>query len=147
MEATTALKIYTKGISFPNPGHSAWGWHFTQNNRKTTDSGYIGPDKTNNEAAYVAIGKALREIADKKRAGEILVYSDSQIAVKQINGECECHAEQLIPLRDRCRELLRSLPLVKVEWIPGEKNHQADILSRMAYFEAVGKFPPQFKKK
>lgn len=57
---------------------------------------YLGI-KTNNEAEYIAIIKALRKAREYTR-WKIKVYSDSQLVVNQINGDWRIKKEHLAEL-------------------------------------------------
>ena len=72
-------------------------------------------DRTNNEAEYYALLKALELIAEKATGkslgniGEALVRSDSKLVVNQVNGEWRVEDE-------------RKLGSVRLEWVPREEN-------------------------
>lgn len=107
-----------------------------------------GPGATNNIAEYCALGKALRWIVDN-RDDEILavfMFGDSKLVVEQVNGRWRCKKEHLQKLRDRCLELIDDLKAdgvaVHLNWVPREKNEEADALSRLAYEQHTGKSFP-----
>ena len=78
------LKIYTDGAARGNPGPSAYAFLFVLNDTIIHQgSGYIGT-ATNNTAEYQAIINALKA-AEKFHRGHIQVFSDSNLAVQQIN--------------------------------------------------------------
>lgn len=93
------LIIYTDGASRKNPGHSAISFIFLKDGSSkpfTKHSEYIGI-KTNNEAEYIAIIKALEEARSYTR-WKIKVYSDSQLVINQINGNWRIKKEYLAEL-------------------------------------------------
>lgn len=103
---------------------------------------------TNNYAEYVALGKALAYLVlAKVKVDELNILGDSQVVVNQLVGYWACASPNLIPLRDRCREHLKSLGIpddkVKSQWIPRDQNVQSDALARAAYVGRVGKLPPE----
>lgn len=68
---------------------------------------------TNNEAEYLAVLQAVI-------AGATEVYSDSQLVVKQLNGEYKVNKPELLYL---CNEVLkRSNGKVKFVWVPRDEN-------------------------
>jgi len=86
-------------------------------------------DRTNNEAEYYALLKALELIPEKatgKVQGDIgaaLVRSDSKLVVNQVNGEWRVEDEKLIELSEKARELIKNLGSVRLEWVPREENY------------------------
>ncbi|TMI22001.1 ribonuclease HI family protein [Candidatus Bathyarchaeota archaeon] len=90
-------------------------------------------DRTNNEAEYYALLKALALIterwADKATGriqggiGEILIRSDSQLVVNQVNGEWRVEDSKLIELSEEARDSSKKLGRVKLEWVPREENY------------------------
>jgi ribonuclease HI len=79
------------------------------------------PGTTNNEAEYAAIIAAL-EIARNDGLRGVLIRSDSQLCVNQINGAWQIKEERLRPLRDRAARLLRELG-GRIEWVRRNVNH------------------------
>jgi ribonuclease HI len=85
-------------------------------------------DRTNNEAEYYALLKALALIeakADEKGSDKIagvLVRSDSQLIVNQVNGLWRVEDERLAELSGEARELIEKLGSVRLEWVPREEN-------------------------
>jgi ribonuclease HI len=78
------LKIYTDGAARGNPGPAAYAFLFVHNNIIIHKGfGYIGT-ATNNTAEYKAIINALKT-AEKFHRGHLQVFSDSNLAVQQIN--------------------------------------------------------------
>ncbi len=104
----------------------------------TTDSGkfriYWQPigDRTNNEAEYYALLKALGLLAEKwaeKESGNLsggtskaLVRSDSKIVVNQVNGQWRVEDLKLVELSDKAKDLIKKLGGVRLEWVPREEN-------------------------
>ena len=80
------LRIYVDGASRGNPGPAACAF-VIKRGRETLarESRFLGR-ATNNEAEYRGIIAAL-EAAGEIGAGSAAVFSDSQLAVRQINGE------------------------------------------------------------
>ncbi|WP_298670292.1 ribonuclease HI family protein [uncultured Methanofollis sp.] len=90
--------IYTDGASRGNPGHAAYAYLFVEGGAVVLeDSGYAGVT-TNNTAEYLAITHAL-EAAAGRTAGDLSVYSDSELVVRQMNGEYRVNKEHLRELK------------------------------------------------
>ncbi len=78
------LKIYTDGAARGNPGSAAFAFIFVHNDGIIyEESGFIG-NATNNTAEYQAIIHALK-IADNFHRGHLQFFSDSNLAIQQIN--------------------------------------------------------------
>jgi len=83
--------IHTDGGSRGNPGPAALGVVIEGPGLKKEYGEYIGTT-TNNEAEYRAVIfalKKLKSLIGKAKAGdaEVLVHADSELLVKQMNGE------------------------------------------------------------
>lgn len=84
----------------------------------------------NNVAEYVALLEALQCALDLK-ATALRVYTDSQLVVKQMNGEYACRSPRLYSLHWMCRKLARSLDFC-IAHIPRENNQEANRLANHA---------------
>src|SRR5205823_11784262 len=79
-------------------------------------------DRTNNEAEYYALLKALELIAEKATGkslgniGEALVRSDSKLVVNQVNGEWRVEDERVMELRRQGRGEIEKLGSVRLGW-------------------------------
>src|SRR5205809_3008816 len=85
-------------------------------------------DRTNNEAEYYALLKALELIAEKATGkslgniGEALVRSDSKLVVNQVNGEWRVEGERLMELSSQAGEVIEKIGSVRIEWVPREED-------------------------
>jgi len=124
--------IHTDGGSRGNPGPAAAGFVITDDNaNKIISRGiYLGRG-TNNFAEYTAFCKAL-EAATSLGAKGIEIYSDSELLVKQMNGQYRVKSRQLLPLFRRAVEMLEKYDYKRIEFIPREKNKEADELVNQA---------------
>ena len=79
--------VNADGASRKNPGRASIGIILWDENRNRLDSYkvYLGI-KTNNEAEYFALIKAL-ELALEHAKSEVHVFMDSELVIKQMNGE------------------------------------------------------------
>src|SRR3989442_13936214 len=86
-------------------------------------------DRTNNEAEYYALLKALELIAEKATGkvpgnmSEALVRSDSKLVVNQVNGEWRGEEEKLIKLSSKAKELIKKNGPLRLEWGFREKKY------------------------
>ena len=92
------ILIITDGASRGNPGPAAIAFGiYDENSRQLKEKAeYIGY-ATNNEAEYRALIEALDCAAEYCRQ-EIEHYSDSELLIKQLNGEYRVKARNLKPL-------------------------------------------------
>ena len=91
------LKIYTDGAARGNPGPAAYAFLFVHNDAIIHKGvGFIGT-ATNNTAEYIAIINALKA-AEKFHRGHIQVFSDSNLAVQQINRKWKINYPHLSKL-------------------------------------------------
>ena len=88
-------------------------------------------DRTNNEAEYIALLKALDIIEAKwgvageasgKGADPIKIHSDSMLIVNQVKGSYEVTDVKLRQLCENVKGLMKKMSAVKLEWIPREEN-------------------------
>ncbi len=125
---TEQIIIHTDGGSRGNPGPAAAGFVLTDpaGTQLQAKGIFIGR-ATNNVAEYTAIVKAL-EAAKQIGAKRVTVFSDSELLVKQVNGEYRVKSEQLRPLFQQARKLLGEFENWKVQHVAREKNKEADKL-------------------
>lgn len=103
------LHIYTDGASRGNPGESASGYYVFDNNyRLLLKKIFYNGIKTNNFAEYNAILNALAKVAeDYGFNNEVMVVSDSEVAVKQINGLYKVKSDALKVLNNRVKRIAK----------------------------------------
>ena len=96
--------------------------------------GLAGYGVTNNFAEYKALVEVLTRLrALKKVNSEVVVRSDSQLLVGQMSKGWAVKGGGYLGMLKRARDLLKEFGNVSFEWIPRERNQEADLLSRMAY--------------
>ncbi len=129
------VTIYTDGAARGNPGPAAIGATIKDEtgNLITSVSRRIGIT-TNNQAEYRAIIAAL-EKAISLGAKHVVLKSDSELAVKQINGRYKIKNSALRPLYQEVVKLTGSLESVTVSHVPRARNAEADALANKALDE------------
>ncbi len=90
----------------------------------------IGP-ATNNEAEYTALLRGLAFL-EKYQPDEVYIFADSELMVKQINGEYKVRNDRLAKLYNQAINLLDRLDSWNIEHVPRERNKEADKLSKQA---------------
>ncbi len=98
------LLIFTDGAARGNPGPAAIAYLIIKNNKIIKSrSSYIG-ETTNNSAEYKAIINALME-AQKYSDQKILVHSDSQLIIRQLNNIYKVREKHLQVYYNKIQEL------------------------------------------
>jgi len=130
--------IYTDGGSRGNPGPAAIGTVFCNERNQIIKkySEYLG-ETTNNEAEYQAVIFALEKfkaLFGKKlaKSTEIELKSDSELLIKQLNGEYKILDEKIQPLFLKIWNLRLDFKKLKFKLISREKNKEADRLANEA---------------
>ena len=86
---------------------------------------------TNNVAEYQALVRAL-EVAADLGAHAVHVRADSQLLIRQLEGQYRVKSVGLRPLFDQARALLSGYDHVVLEHVPREDNVEADLLVNAA---------------
>src|SRR5882724_1566465 len=131
MSGNNELTIYTDGGSRGNPGPAAYAFVIERPGLDDIEEkAYIGRT-TNNIAEYTGLVKAL-EYARHLGAGRVTVYSDSELMVKQMNGEYRVKHRGLLPLYEQAVQLRKQLLSVTIRHVRREQNKHADRLCNEA---------------
>ncbi len=132
------LIIYTDGSSSGNPGPAGIGVViFTEDREKLKEYSQPIGEATNNVAEYKAIIFALEKVKllfgkKKTKKMEVEIRSDSELVVKQLNGEYKILEEDLQPLFIKVWNLKLDYKKVEFVLIPRESNKIADKLAKEA---------------
>jgi phosphoribosylglycinamide formyltransferase-1 len=131
-EQIEQITVYTDGGSRGNPGPAAAGFVLIDpNGNQLQSKAFFLGQTTNNTAEYTAIIKAL-QAAKQIGAKQLTVFSDSELLVKQINGQYKVKSEQIRPLFQQTINLINGFEDCKVKHIGRDKNKQADELVNQA---------------
>lgn len=111
------------------------GWYATSEDGSHIhhDSRCFGTRKSNSStlAEYFAIRSSLYWLKTNGMTSEpVRVYSDSQVAVRQLSGAYRCNTVNLKILLDSCKGLAAAFPKVSYHWQPREQMREADVLSK-----------------
>ncbi len=126
------LTVYTDGGSRGNPGPAAAGFiiNDAEGRRLAAKAFYLG-ETTNNVAEYTALIRAL-EAVRQVGAESLTVLCDSELVVKQLNGQYKVKSEQIRPLYEQAKGLTAHFPVCHVRHVRREKNKEADELVNRA---------------
>ncbi|BBH66745.1 bifunctional RNase H/acid phosphatase [Actinoplanes sp. OR16] len=95
---------------------------------------------TNNVAEYSGLIAGLRAAAELN-ATRVDVRMDSKLVIEQMSGRWQIKNAGLRPLAAEAATLVGRFDEVTFDWIPRERNKEADALANRAMDEAAGKTP------
>ncbi|MDD5224032.1 MAG: ribonuclease HI family protein [bacterium] len=123
------LVIHIDGASRGNPGPAGIGIVIKNESGSVLfESGQSIGTATNNVAEYRALIAAL-QAAHSLTSGQLQVYSDSELLVRQIRGEYRIKNPQLRPLFQEAEILISQFQSFSISHIPREQNQEADRLA------------------
>ena len=99
-----------------------------------------GEGMTNNVAEYSGLIEGMKAVSEVIKSGDTIeIRSDSQLAVRQMNGIYKVRSERIRPLYEEAQKLKKALEeigiQVRIKWVPREQNERADYLSHQAFLE------------
>lgn len=126
------LFLYTDGGSRGNPGPAGIGVVIFDGAKKRVKDSYkyIG-ETTNNIAEYNALIHGLEE-ALLLKADEVVVSMDSELIVKQLNGEYRVKDSNIKPLFEKALSILKQFKSFEIKQIDRSRNKEADKLVNKA---------------
>ncbi|MEW6572894.1 MAG: ribonuclease HI family protein [Bacillota bacterium] len=144
----TRYFVNVDGASRGNPGPAAAAMVLQDASGEVllTKSKSLGV-ATNNVAEWSALEgaiKALGYFARRQGKLEAVVRSDSELIVKQFNGEFRIRDPELKAIAARVRKYLQDHPelIIKVVHVPREENRLADQAANKALNKLLGKKSP-----
>ena len=131
------LEVNIDGASRGNPGLSAIGIIVKQNDMTLMEHcEYLGI-RTNNQAEYESLRRAL-EICSKF-GKEITIFSDSELLINQRNSKYKLRNQELKTISRDISVLEKNFEKILYRHIPREKNSKADKLANRALNEHIKK--------
>ena len=136
------LVAYIDGGARGNPGPAGYGVVFEDEvGRPVAElSEFLGP-QTNNYAEYSALLAALNYTV-RHGFKALKVVSDSELLVKQVNGQYKVSNPTLKELHGRAMKLIDELEYCEVSHVLREKNREADRLANMAMDRGIARKAP-----
>jgi len=132
------LRAFTDGASRGNPGEAGVGIIVMDERAAPvfTMHGFIGVC-TNNVAEYTAMETLLAR-ARTLECARLIIHSDSELMVRQLNGKYRVKDRVLKTHHARTLELLKTLPFpFELRHIPREENREADRLANLGIDEKI----------
>ena len=126
------VTMHIDGGARGNPGNAGAGIVLRDaDGGPLLEAGYYLGHQTNNVAEYTALLKGL-EAAKRAGATVLSIFSDSELLVRQINGEYRVRNPALKDLFDDAFSRLRSFEKWEVRHVRREQNARADELANLA---------------
>jgi len=123
MSETATMHI--DGASRGNPGAAAYAVVLAQPGLPVVEEADVIGKTTNNVAEYTALVRGL-ELARDLGVKKLAVFSDSELMVKQMNGEYKVKHPDMIPLYRNAKQLATSFEALTLTHIRREQNKRAD---------------------
>ena len=131
------LRVFSDGAARGNPGPAGAGAVLQKaDGTVVAKCGKFLGVQTNNFAEYSALLLGL-ETALRLGANEVEVVADSELMVRQLNGEYRVKNAGLKPLFESARRLLGRFERHRVRHVPREQNQLADEMSNRAIDERM----------
>src|SRR5262245_17575459 len=135
MSESGVLTMYTDGAARGNPGPAAFAYIIEQNGAPPIEAkGTLG-HTTNNVAEYTALVRGL-EHAARLGGRKLLINSDSELLVKQMNGEYQVKNDDLRNLFKQAKILCQRFDAVTIRHVRRSENSRADRLCNEALDKA-----------
>ncbi len=123
------LTVKTDGSAKPNPGQMRIGVVILDGKRILKRFGKNVGYGTNNMAEYMAAIEGLKS-AIELGANEVNLLVDSELLYKQLTGHYSVKSKNIKPLFREIKRLLKRFDFFTVNWVPREKNKDADYISK-----------------
>jgi len=131
-----SVQIFTDGAARGNPGPAGIGVVIRNDEKVLLEvAEYIGK-ATNNVAEYMALIRGLEEAIDLNERS-VEVFCDSELMVKQMNGEYRVKNDGLIPLYLQAQALKKYFKHFSLNHTPREENKDADRLANRGIDESM----------
>jgi ribonuclease HI len=124
-------KMHIDGASRGNPGRAAYAVVLARPGHAVVEEADVIGTATNNVAEYTALLKGL-ELAHELGVTRLAVFSDSELMMKQMNGEYKVKHADMRPLYERACALRAKFAEVTLTHVRREQNKRADLIGNEA---------------
>src|SRR5829696_7357829 len=118
---TDTPTMHIDGAARGNPGPAAYAVVIARPGQPAVEDAATLGTATNNVAEYTALVKGLERAADLGLR-RLAVFSDSELLVKQMNGEYRVKHPDLLPLYQEATRLQRQFDDVSISHVRREMN-------------------------
>ncbi len=129
----TEIKVYSDGGARGNPGPAAVGVVAYKGSEELFRISKCIGNATNNIAEYTALVSAIEKLIDTHCTDHVVLFHlDSELVVKQLNGEYKVKDLNLKILYERVLTKVGKISCVKFVHVRREQNKIADMLVNKA---------------
>ena len=139
----THWHLYVDGAARNNPGPAGAGICLIKNGKTDVKKGFFLGNKTNNQAEYLALLIGIytaQSVVGKD--DHLAIFADSQLLVRQMNGEYKVKDAQLKLLQNLAFHLLMPYDYT-LQHVPREQNAHADEMANNGIDKKI-KLPQEF---
>lgn len=123
--------LYFDGCSKGNPGKAGAGYVIYKDNEEISyKSIYVGEKETNNKAEYMGIFEGLL-YAVENDIKHIHVKGDSNLVIKQLQGEYKVKSENIMNIYQQTKRLCEQFETITLEHVYRKDNARADHLANL----------------
>ena len=124
-------KLFIDGAARNNPGPAGAGFYLLKDDQPVEKQGFFIGSKTNNQAEYFALLFGLFFLKKHLCKGDlVLIISDSQLLVRQLQGQYRVKNVELKPMHRLAKDFLQDVSH-NVVHVLREENVQADALANL----------------
>jgi ribonuclease HI len=126
------IELFVDGGSRGNPGPAGGGFVVFRGVGKILEGSEYYGEKTNNQAEYLALRTALREVYSRFPDMGVRCFMDSQLIVEQMKGNYKVKNANLRPLFAEVNRIAAQFKSFAIEHVEREQNEFADALANEA---------------
>jgi ribonuclease HI len=123
--------MHIDGAARGNPGPASYAIVLARPGEPVVEEADTIGTATNNVAEYTALLRGL-ELAIDLGVKKLAVFSDSELMVKQMNGEYRVKNADLLPLYEEAKRLKKLVGAVTLSHVRREQNARADAIGNQA---------------
>jgi len=127
----TTATLHIDGAARGNPGPASYAVVLSRTGQPAVEESRTIGTATNNVAEYTALIEGLG-LASELGVKSLSVLSDSELLVKQMNGEYRVKNPELLELYLEAQRLLRGFEKIQIAHVRREQNRRADELANSA---------------
>jgi ribonuclease HI len=126
-----ATQVHIDGAARGNPGPAAFAFVVARPGQPLIEESGCFGKATNNVAEYTALIRALERLCELGERN-LVISSDSELLVRQMNGDYRVKNKDLQRLHDRAQQLCRGFESVTIKHVARSQNSHADRLCNEA---------------
>lgn len=139
-------QLFIDGAARRNPGPAGAGIYIVKDGMPFFQEGYYLGEQTNNQAEYNALLLGLYHIEQWKQPhDQLIIFSDSQLLVRQVQGIYRVRNTELIPKHKAAVQWVKVLG-ASIHHIPREDNSHADAMANKG-IDLKKAVPAQFNQR